>query len=52
MILDNRIVQQILAHLCSCDVPEESKEVLNKVLYFAQKSHRADDLGILNKETL
>ena len=45
--LDNRLIAQVLAHLCSCDVPPESRAELDKVLDFAKTSHRAKDCGII-----
>ena len=50
MKLDNKQVSQILAHLCSCDVSDEARIELDKVLRFAKTSHRAKDCGLLEKE--
>ena len=47
---DNRFVAQILAHLCSLDVPPEARAELDKIIDFARTSHRAHELGII-KET-
>lgn len=41
MKLDDRQVMQLLAHICSCDVPEQSRRELDKVLEFAKQSHVA-----------
>lgn len=43
---DARLVAQVLAHLCSLDVPPEVRAELDKILPFAQTSHRAIDCGI------
>jgi len=44
--IDSRQVAQILAHLCSCEVPEDARTELNKVLDFAKTSHRANECGL------
>jgi hypothetical protein len=50
MIVDKRIASQIAAHFCalSCDDPDflAAREA---VLPFAQTSHRAADLGLLEE---
>jgi hypothetical protein len=50
MIVDKRIAAQIAAHFCalSCDDPDflAAREA---VLPFAQTSHRAEDLGLLEE---
>ena len=48
---DDRIVAQVLAHLCSLDVSPKARAELDKVLDFAKTSHRAKECGLLeNKE--
>ena len=48
---DDRLVAQVLAHLCSLDVSEAARAELDKVLAFARTSHRAKDCGILEEKT-
>lgn len=43
---DDRLVAQVLAHLCSLDVSPEARRELNKILAFAKTSHRAQECGI------
>ena len=44
---DERLVQQVLAHLCTLEVESEEWAKLREVILpFAKKSHRADDLGL------
>ena len=44
---DNRLVYQLVAHICvlDCDTPE-FKEIREFLLPYAKQSHRADDLGL------
>jgi len=43
----DKLIMQVLAHLCSWEVSEEAKEELDKVREYAKKSHRAEECGIL-----
>ena len=48
---DSRLVRQMLAHLCTLtidDADDALKAVMATVLPEAKKSHRAEDLGLLN----
>ena len=44
---DNRLVYQLVAHICGldCNTPE-FKEIREFLLPYAKQSHRADDLGL------
>ncbi len=44
---DDRLVAQVLAHLCSLEVSDTARAELDKILPFARTSHRAKDCGIL-----
>ena len=44
--VDKKIVQQVLAHLCSLIVDEETKAELDKIRDFAKLSHRAKECGL------
>ena len=45
--VDNRLVYQLVAHICGldCNTPE-FKEIREFLLPYAKQSHRADDLGL------
>lgn len=43
-------MQQVLAHLCSLVVDDETKAELDKIRDFAKQSHRANDCGILEED--
>jgi multidrug resistance efflux pump len=46
--VDIKIVRQIAAHLCVLDCDnEEYRELKKKLLPYAKKSHRAEDLGLV-----
>ena len=47
---DKKLVQQVLAHLCSLVVDDETKAELDKIRDFAKQSHRANDCGILEED--
>jgi hypothetical protein len=51
VIVDDRIVYQLAAHLCSvtCDSPDYAA-IRALLLPYASKSYRAIDLGIVGKE--
>lgn len=45
--VDDRLLYQLLAHLCSLDIDtEDGKKVRELILPYAKKSHRAKELGI------
>jgi len=50
---DATLLRQLMAHACTleCD-DEEWTELREAILPFAKKSHRAEDLGLLDKEKL
>ena len=51
MVVDRKMAAQIAAHFCalSCDDPDFQK-AREAVLPFAQTSHRAEELGIKERE--
>ena len=48
---DDRLVAQVLAHLCSLDVSDKARAELDKVLDLAKTSHRARECGLLADES-
>ena len=46
---DTRLVYQLLAHICTLDFPDD-EGIKELIMPFAQKSHRAQDLGIRDKK--
>ena len=46
---DTKLVYQLLAHICTLDFPDD-EGIKELILPFAQKSHRAQDLGIRDKK--
>ena len=46
---DTKLVYQILAHICTLDFPDD-EGIKELIMPFAQKSHRAQDLGIRDKK--
>ena len=46
---DTRLVYQLLAHICTLDFPDD-EGIKELIMPFAQKSHRALDLGIRDKK--
>ena len=46
---DTRLVYQLLAHICTLDFPDD-EGIKELIMPFAQKSHRAHDLGIRDKK--
>ena len=46
---DTKLVYQILAHICTLDFPDD-EGITELIMPFAQKSHRAQDLGIRDKK--
>jgi hypothetical protein len=45
---DEKLVYQLLAHICTLDVDgEDFKKIREFVLPYAKKSHRAKDLGLI-----
>ena len=44
---DDRLITQVLAHVCSLDVSPKAKAELDKIREFAKTSHRAKDCGLL-----
>ena len=44
---DDRLIAQVLAHVCSLDVSPKAKAELDKIREFAKTSHRAKDCGLL-----
>ena len=48
---DLRLVYQLLAHICTLEVEGgEFEDIKEKILPFALKSHRAEDLGLIEEE--
>ncbi len=46
-----KLIQQVLAHLCTLDCDDaEWLELRGKILPFAKKSHRASDLGLVKQK--
>ena len=46
---DTKLVYQLLAHICTLDFPDD-EGIKELIMPFAQKSHRAQDLGIRDKK--
>ena len=46
---DTKLVYQILAHICTLDFLDD-EGIKELIMPFAQKSHRAQDLGIRDKK--
>ena len=46
---DTKLVYQILAHICTLDFLDD-EGIKELIMLFAQKSHRAQDLGIRDKK--
>ena len=46
---DTRLVYQLLAHICTLDFPDD-EGIKELIMPFAQKAHRAHDLGIRDKK--
>ena len=46
---DAKLVYQLLAHICTLDFPDD-EGIKELIMPFAQKSHRAQDLGIRDKK--
>ena len=46
---DTKLVYQLLAHICTLDFPDD-EGIKELIMSFAQKSHRAQDLGIRDKK--
>jgi hypothetical protein len=46
-IADDRLIAQVLAHLCTLDVSPKAQAELDKIREFAKTSHIAKDLGLL-----
>jgi len=47
---DLRLVYQLLAHICTLEVEgEEFAEIKEKILPYAMKSHRAEDLRLVEE---
>jgi hypothetical protein len=47
---DDKLIKQVLAHLCSLIVSPEAAEIIDKIRDYAKTSHRADACGLLDKE--
>jgi uncharacterized protein YjbI with pentapeptide repeats len=48
---DVKLIQQVLAHLCTLDCKDKQWVALRKVNSpFAKKSHRAHDLGLIKRK--
>ena len=46
---DIKLVRQLLAHICALDCEDlEHGEIMSLIIPYAEKSHRAKDLGIHN----
>ena len=45
---DTKLVYQLLAHICTLDFPDD-EGIKDLIMPFAQKSHRAVDLGLKEK---
>ena len=46
---DTKLIYQLLAHICTLDFPDD-EGIKELIMPFAQKSHRAQDLGIRDKK--
>ena len=46
---NDKLVMQILAHLCSLDVSDTARRELDKIRDFAKQSHRAKECGLLEE---
>ena len=46
---DTKFIYQLLAHICTLDFPDD-EGIKELIMPFAQKSHRAHDLGIRDKK--
>lgn len=46
---DTKLVYQLLAHICTLDFSDD-EGIKELIMPFAQKSHRAQDLGIRDKK--
>jgi len=46
---DDKLVMQVLAHLCSLDVSDTARRELDKIRDFAKQSHRAKECGLLEE---
>jgi hypothetical protein len=47
---DDKLIKQVLAHLCSLIVSPEAAEIIDKIRDYAKTSHRAAACGLLDKE--
>ena len=48
---DVKLLRQLAAHMCTIDCEDkEWLELKKTILPFAQKSHRAEDLGLIDEE--
>jgi uncharacterized protein YjbI with pentapeptide repeats len=47
---DDKLIAQVLAHLCSLKVSDKARAELDKIRDFAKTSHRAMECGLLDDE--